>query len=1197
LLNEKGLSWTIDHMALKPGRDWQSQFREVIDAAEHLVLVLTPAFVDSGNCGWEWEYARSQGKQVSAVRGAALDDTRMPRWMWKAHRTNLAIPEQRDRFLSVLRGPPRIWKVPFEARWPEKDETFIERPALLDEAKRLLTDSSGDGISITVALRGSPGFGKTGLAERICRDQQITDAFYDGVLWVQLGDEATEAGCIDHLNNQTLAVTGKHPQATTLEAAREAFGKALDNRRCLLVIDDAWHEQFVRPFLRTGSRDQTARLITTRLEYILPNCASVRVDAMQATEALERLIDDPHGRLTAAQVTPLRENLQHLAAVRLGGWVQALGLANGFLQDRVRNGQSLADALGDLSADLDSLGVDGALDHADEKRRQKTLKGTIDVSLQQLDSDGRRRFVELTIFAGDADITLAGIAMLWGTSDPETDRLCSRLRSLNLLQSLDLGKRILRLHGTMREVLGKSLDPAMRASLHARFVEAWRDTCNGNWQVLQDDYALRYLPWHLADAGQTAALQALLVDAGWMTAKLQRTGIQALLSDYRQHAAPPDGAAGLLGLALDLSAGPLANDPDELPGQMIGRLAPDSAPDLAAALDAMRLVATPRVLMPVRPTMTPPGAELRRLEGHIYSVQSVAVLPGGRVVSGSVDKTVRIWDAATGQERGCLVGHEEPVNSVAVLPNRHIVSGSADRTVRVWNPATGKDVKCLTRHTAAVNAVAVLLDGRIVSGAADATVHVWNSESGAEMQCATRHTAAVNAVAVLAEERIVSGSADKTIRVWNAATGEEVLCLEGHSGPVNSVAVLRDGRIVSGSADQTVRIWNTSIPAEVLCLTGHTSFVNSVAVLPDECIASGSADKTVRVWDATTGEQLLLLAGHAYSVNSVAALPDRRIVSGAWDRAIRVWDATIRRKQFASDKHTDAVNSVAMLSDEHIVSASADRTLRIWDMATGQALRVLTGHTDAVNSVAVLPGGRAVSGAADRTVRVWDAASGEELLCLNGHALAVNSVAVLSAERIVSASADETVRIWDARSGEEKLCLTGHSAAVNSVAVLRNGLVVSGAADRTVRVWDATNGHQLSCLSGHASAVNSITVLLDELIVSGSADETVRIWDATSFRELYCLTGHTSYVNTVAILPDRCIASGSFDQTVRVWGAVGDKTTHVLDMPSGDELSRLVLDAPISAMAVSREGCIIAGDSLGRLHVLTRVGAGSADSR
>jgi WD40 repeat protein len=127
--------------------------------------------------------------------------------------------------------------------------------------------------------------------------------------------------------------------------------------------------------------------------------------------------------------------------------------------------------------------------------------------------------------------------------------------------------------------------------------------------------------------------------------------------------------------------------------------------------------------------------------------------------------------------------------------------------------------------------------------------------------------------------------------------------------------------------------------------------------------------------------------------------------------------------------------------------------------------------------------------------------------------------------------------------------------------------------------------------------VNSIAVLLDELIVSGSADETVRIWDATSFRELYCLTGHTSYVNTVAILPDRCIASGSFDQTVRVWGAVGAKTTHVLDMPSGDELSRLVLDAPISAMAVSREGCIIAGDSLGRLHVLTRVGAGSADSR
>ncbi|KAJ8689353.1 hypothetical protein PTI98_013379 [Pleurotus ostreatus] len=206
------------------------------------------------------------------------------------------------------------------------------------------------------------------------------------------------------------------------------------------------------------------------------------------------------------------------------------------------------------------------------------------------------------------------------------------------------------------------------------------------------------------------------------------------------------------------------------------------------------------------------------------SVNSVAFSPdGAQIVSGSHDKTIRIWDAATGQQVGdVFTGHEHRVNSVVFSPDGpQIVSGSDDDTIRIWDAATRQQVgDALTGHEHGVNSVAVLPDGA----------------------------------------QIVSGSYDKTIRIWDAATGQQVGdALTGHEHGVNSVAVLPDGaQIVSGSYDKTIRIWDAATRQQVGdALTGHEHGVNSVAVSPNGAqIVSGSYDKTIRIWDAATGQQL-----------------------------------------------------------------------------------------------------------------------------------------------------------------------------------------------------------------------------------------------------------------------------------------------------------------------------------------------------
>ncbi|MDR1949338.1 MAG: caspase family protein [Spirochaetaceae bacterium] len=308
--------------------------------------------------------------------------------------------------------------------------------------------------------------------------------------------------------------------------------------------------------------------------------------------------------------------------------------------------------------------------------------------------------------------------------------------------------------------------------------------------------------------------------------------------------------------------------------------------------------------VPTRPAAPPvtapsvqPGQLLRTLSGHTHYVLAVAFSSDGRrIVSGSYNDTVKVWDVETGVLIRTLSGHTSSVNSVAFSPDgRRIVSGSQDNTIKVWNAENGTLIRTLS-HSDWILSVAFSPDGRrIVSGAQDNTIKVWNAETGALIRTLSGHGNNVFSVTFSSDgRRIVSGSWDDTVKVWNAETGTLIRTLSGHTNRVRSVAFSPDGRrIVSGANDKNIKVWNAETGTLIRTLSGHGNAVTSVAFSPDGWrIVSGSYDNTIKVWNAETGALIRTLSGHRDVVMSVAFSPDgRRIVSGSQDNTIKVWDA------------------------------------------------------------------------------------------------------------------------------------------------------------------------------------------------------------------------------------------------------------------------------------------------------------------
>ncbi|KAG0374437.1 hypothetical protein BGX24_010402 [Mortierella sp. AD032] len=288
----------------------------------------------------------------------------------------------------------------------------------------------------------------------------------------------------------------------------------------------------------------------------------------------------------------------------------------------------------------------------------------------------------------------------------------------------------------------------------------------------------------------------------------------------------------------------------------------------------------------------------RELPGHtegIYCIQ----FDGYKVISGSRDTTIKIWDIRSGDCIRTYSGHTASVLCLQYDETR-IVSGSSDTSILVWDLESGQILQRLDGHVDSVLSVRFEKD-IVVSCSKDRSVKIWKISTGQLLRTLRGHRAAVNAVQFSPESAapspfpgsprlVVSASGDKTIKVWSFETGKCLQTLEDHARGIACIQ-FEGNVVVSGSSDQTIRIWDLSTGKCVQILTGHEGLVRTLQFAGGRII-SGSYDETIKVWDQASGQLLIDLGGHSHRVFKLQ-FDDTKIVSCSQDQKIIIWDFAV----------------------------------------------------------------------------------------------------------------------------------------------------------------------------------------------------------------------------------------------------------------------------------------------------------------
>jgi len=304
----------------------------------------------------------------------------------------------------------------------------------------------------------------------------------------------------------------------------------------------------------------------------------------------------------------------------------------------------------------------------------------------------------------------------------------------------------------------------------------------------------------------------------------------------------------------------------------------------------------------LQPQWHPPWKLKRVIAGHMGWVRTVAVDPSNEwFATAGTDRTIKIWDLASGVLKLTLTGHASAIRDMAIS-DRHpyLFSVGEDKMIKCWDLEQNKSVRQYHGHLSGVYCCALhpTLD-LLVTGGRDSTVRVWDMRSKTQIFALTGHDNTVSAVTCQAfEPQLISGSMDSTVRCWDLAKGKARTILTNHKKSVRALAVHpSEYTFVSGSHDN-IKKWKCPEASFVHNFAGHNAIVNTLAVNADNVLVSAADNGSMHFWDWKTGYnfQSTKTIPQPGSLDSEAGIfcarfdmSGARLITGEADKSIKIW--------------------------------------------------------------------------------------------------------------------------------------------------------------------------------------------------------------------------------------------------------------------------------------------------------------------
>lgn len=354
-------------------------------------------------------------------------------------------------------------------------------------------------------------------------------------------------------------------------------------------------------------------------------------------------------------------------------------------------------------------------------------------------------------------------------------------------------------------------------------------------------------------------------------------------------------------------------------------------------------------------------------------------------------KTIKIWDANSGEEIQTLYGHKDYVESVRFSPDgNEVVSASLDKTIRIWNLRQDDNSKVLVKS-----------DTRLFEPVID-----------------------------FRNNLIASSCADSTIRVWDLQSGKEILKLKKENG-FGVVAINPNGEQLAYTSDMSLCFYDLKEGAIINSITDTTNYFHNITYGLDgkKMVFTTSkrqqdtirlSDYKIKLLDLET-DSIVWAIPQPDHWGSVEFSPNGKHILYGLPQPY-VFDAVTGEEILVGSEKRSSFSKFATYSHDGklIASLADDNSIRIWDAETGNCIKTLEGHENGVLCARFSPDGKyIVSGSKDKTVCVWELLSGVCVCTYKGHDASVVNVAFTSDGKHIisisddSASDDSTIRLWD----------------------------------------------------------------------------------------------------------------------------------------------------------------------------------------